>query len=220
MDQLITRLKVFTLKCNETSSFRKKVILMITLFAVLVSCTQSDSKRKVNNSSDFKKETISTDRKKETPYNVTQRCKADTISLLNETTECEYCDIRSLKELGQSQEKPDEKEFLKYLICCNEKCHRDIEYAQASNYSLFLFFQYNAKILISVIRDNEKALDINYISFMLQNPVEESINIDATYSALAELENKDTLVENFLGSLKIAMSKATPPSGPSMKEDH
>ncbi len=185
------------------------VILIVTLLSSLGSCIPSDSKNKAS-IVDFEKENSGTDGTKEIIHDTTQLHELDTPSSLTKTAECEFCDIWNLKKLRQSLERPNEKDLLNYLICCNEFCHSDIEYSQASNYSLFLFFLTDSEMMISLIRENEKILDINFINSMLQNPVEESIDIEATYTALVKLEEKDTLIEKFLASLEIAKKKSHP----------
>jgi len=76
-------------------------------------------------------------------------------------TECANCNIESLKQIRLSQEEPSIDAMSDYLICCNSKCSQNVEYSQASNYSLFVFIQKYPDIVIDAIESNIDSIDLS-----------------------------------------------------------
>lgn len=120
--------------------------------------------------------------------------------------DCSWCNIDNIKRIRLSNEQPTKKNILSYLKCCNEICSLNTEFSQINNYSLFILIQKYPNLIVSTIAENELQLD--YLKFILENPVSEEIDLKATIEALASINGNDTIKEKLLGSLDIAVSKS------------
>lgn len=129
-------------------------------------------------------------------------------SQLSIKSDCDRCTIDNLRIL-RNEEMPSAELLQEYLLCCNKQCFLNIEYAQASNYSIFLFIQDFPKEIVRAIQSNIDSIDVEFVNEMLQNPVSDDIDVQKTLRSLISISSDSEFDKSLIQSLLIALGKSS-----------
>ena len=127
-------------------------------------------------------------------------------SKIDSTVDCSECNVEVVKKVRFSTI-PEEKDILVFLSCLNKPCALNIEFSQASNYSLFLLIQNHADLVMEVLIYNMDKMDLEHIEFLLKNPVSEEIDVFKSLEGLKATNNSDSIKDQLIHALEVAALK-------------
>jgi len=116
------------------------------------------------------------------------------------------CDMETIKNLRVNKDSLTDGLVTDFLLSIDNSCHNNVEWSEASNWTLFWLADIDAKRLIDLIKANRDKLDIPLIINEYKQPINDGIDLIGIYNKIERLNDKSELVIKILDSIKSAAS--------------
>ena len=114
------------------------------------------------------------------------------------------CNIETIKNLRLNKDNLTDSLMLSFLTSIDETCKNNVEWTEASNWTLYWLADVETKSFIDLLKSNKSTIDIPLIIDEFKQPVNDAIDLIGIYKKLTDLNDKDEIVINILNSIKSA----------------
>jgi hypothetical protein len=114
------------------------------------------------------------------------------------------CDLETIKNLRIHKDSLTDKLMTDFLFSIDNSCKNNVEWSEASNWTLFWLADIETKRFIDLLKSNQNELDIQLIVEEFKQPVNDGIDLIGIYKKIEKLNDKSELVIKILDSIKSA----------------
>ncbi len=114
------------------------------------------------------------------------------------------CDLETIKNLRIHKDSLTEKLMTDFLFSIDKSCQNNVEWSEASNWTLFWLAEIETEKFIDLLKTNLTELDIQLIINEFKQPVNDGIDLIGIYKKIEKLNDKSDLVIKLLDSIKSA----------------
>ncbi len=120
------------------------------------------------------------------------------------TDNCIKCDLKTIKNLRIHKDSLTDKLMADFLFSIDKSCQNNVEWSEASNWTLFWLADIETKRFIDLLKNNQNDLDIQLIIEEFKQPVNDGIDLKGIYEKIEKLNDKSELIIKILDSIKSA----------------
>lgn len=120
-------------------------------------------------------------------------------------TNCDSCKIDNYRYLLFDSTSYAAVRIHTFLLCLNKECSKDIEFSEFSSDLLYGLLEERADLILSVLKEN-KDINLDYVLFVLENPIYEDTDINNTISRIKNAQGDEAIKESLIKSLQIALN--------------
>ena len=114
------------------------------------------------------------------------------------------CDLETIKNLRIHKDSLTDKLMTDFLFSIDNSCKNNVEWSEASNWTLFWLADIETKRFIDLLKSNQNELNIQLIVEEFKQPVNDGIDLIGIYKKIEKLNDKSELVIKILDSIKSA----------------
>uniref|UniRef100_UPI00404ABB47 hypothetical protein n=1 Tax=Flavobacterium sp. TaxID=239 RepID=UPI00404ABB47 len=127
-------------------------------------------------------------------------------SQISFSNSCYACDLEKVVFVSQNLDGLDAKMIHEFLQTFDASCKQNIEFSEFSNETLFKVLEYAPALFLQVIeRDN---IDAEIILEAIQNPINDSINLQQIYDKIKATNDNSTMKKKCLIAFVLAAEKS------------
>ncbi len=114
------------------------------------------------------------------------------------------CDLETIKNLRIHKDSLTDKLMTDFLFSIDKSCQNNVEWSEASNWTLFWIADIETEKFIDLLKTNQNELDIPLIINEFKQPVNDGIDLIGIYKKIEKLNDNSELVIKILDSIKSA----------------
>jgi len=117
------------------------------------------------------------------------------------------CDIQTIIDIRNQSDNLTEQIIQAFLFSFDKSCMSNVEWSEASNWTLFWLADEKTDTLIRLFKEYENELDIPLFLLEFEQPVSDDIDLKNIYLKIKGLNDDSELTGNILKSIKTAADK-------------
>jgi hypothetical protein len=114
------------------------------------------------------------------------------------------CNLETIKNLRIHKDSLTDKLITDFLFSIDKSCQNDVEWSEASNWTLFWLADIETKRFIKILKSNKDKIDTALIISTFKQPIDDEIDLLEIYNKIFNLTDKDEFVLEILNSIKLA----------------
>ena len=126
------------------------------------------------------------------------------ILLINQIGYGQKCNIETIKSLRINKDSLTDDLIFNFLVSIDESCQNNVEWSEASNWTLFWLADIETKRFIKQLKLNQEKIDIQLIIEEFKQPINDEINLVGIHAKITDLNDNDEIVLKILDSIKLA----------------
>ncbi|MBK7626009.1 MAG: hypothetical protein IPJ16_02205 [Bacteroidales bacterium] len=119
---------------------------------------------------------------------------------------CDSCWASNFVQIAQDITNVSETDLSRFFLCCCKKCSNNVEFSEFSGGVIYRLLIEHTEFTLEIL-SNTKNLEMNYIDFIIQNPVDDGIDVDSAINKVNSSIGDHDLKNRILKSLEIAKEK-------------
>ncbi|WP_321320614.1 hypothetical protein [Labilibaculum sp.] len=114
------------------------------------------------------------------------------------------CNLETIKNLRINKDSITDKLVMDFLFSMEKSCHNNVEWSEASNWTLYWLADIETQRFIKLLKSNRDKIDTQLIIDDFKQPVNDGIDLAGIHKKIADLNDNDEIVTKILDSIKSA----------------
>lgn len=114
------------------------------------------------------------------------------------------CDLETIKNLRIHKDSITDKLVMDFLFSMDKSCHNNVEWIEASNWTLYWLADIVTQRFIRLLKSNHDKIDIQFIIDEFKQPVDDGIDLIGIHKKIADLNDNDEIIKKILAAIKSA----------------
>lgn len=114
------------------------------------------------------------------------------------------CNLETIKNLRIHKDSLTDKLIIDFLFSIDKTCHNNVEWSEASNWTLYWLADIEPQRFIRLLKTNRDEIDVQLILDEFKQPINDGIDLVGIHKKIADLSDNDEIVTKILDSIKSA----------------
>ena len=114
------------------------------------------------------------------------------------------CDIETIKNLRIHKDSLTNNLITDFLFSIDKTCSNNVEWSEASNWTLFWLADIDTERFIHLIKTNQDKIDTQFVIAEFKQPINDGIDLVGIHKKIGGLNDNSVLVIKILDSIKAA----------------